>query len=174
MSHTVALFELCLRRLPVWPYGQIDLSIFGHLQRWKFAQKHLKCPKWVHNFAKYQMNLKMLPKISKFLLGKVTTFRQIWSHWQLLSRSHLLHSVKSLSVSLSPSKTSSSCYITDRNFASSSSCVSVKKFDKHGIRPWAGALVYLVVLGDDSCSKGRGFESSGTVYWMDIFHIDLL
>ena len=31
----------------------------------------------------------------------------------------------------------------------------------------------LVVMGDDSCSKGVGFKS-GAVYVMDIFHIDLL
>ena len=27
-----------------------------------------------------------------------------------------------------------------------------------------------MVMGGNSCSEGRGFESS-TVYWMDIFHI---
>ena len=36
-----------------------------------------------------------------------------------------------------------------------------------------GGSAGLVVMGGDSWSKGRGFESS-TVYWMDIFHIYLL
>ena len=27
----------------------------------------------------------------------------------------------------------------------------------------------LVVMGGDSCSKGRGFESQHCRYWMDIF-----
>ena len=31
----------------------------------------------------------------------------------------------------------------------------------------------LEVMGDYSCSRGCGFESRA-VYWMDIFHIDLL
>ena len=31
----------------------------------------------------------------------------------------------------------------------------------------------LVVMGGDSCSKGRGFKS-GTIYYMDIFPIYLL
>ena len=30
-----------------------------------------------------------------------------------------------------------------------------------------------MVMGDDSCSRVVG-SNPGTVYWMDIFHIDLL
>ena len=41
----------------VWPDGQIVSSRFGHLQQWKFAQKKQIVSKWVHNFAKYQINL---------------------------------------------------------------------------------------------------------------------
>ena len=31
--------------LLVWPDGQIVFAIFGHLERWKFAEKHTNCPK---------------------------------------------------------------------------------------------------------------------------------
>ena len=31
----------------------------------------------------------------------------------------------------------------------------------------------LVVMGDDSCSRGRGFDP-GAIYWKYIFHINLL
>ena len=30
-----------------------------------------------------------------------------------------------------------------------------------------------MVMGDDSCPRGRGSNPS-TIYWMDIFYIDLL
>ena len=72
----------------MWPDEPIVLSVFGHLQQWKFAQKYTIVPKWVKNFAQNEINLKYIAKDVK-ILAKVVVCRKIWSHWT--QRSSFLH-----------------------------------------------------------------------------------
>ena len=55
------------------------LSIFGHLQQYKFAQQYTSLPKQVQSFAKYQINSQ---KNAQDVLNFATLakFCQIWSH----------------------------------------------------------------------------------------------
>ena len=56
--------------LAVWPDGQIVFPIFGHLQRWNFAQKHTKSPKQgFTTLPNIKFTFTMLSRISKFLLN---------------------------------------------------------------------------------------------------------
>ena len=56
---------------PVWPDGQIVFSIFGHLQRWKFAQKHTKSPKVGSQLCQISNKpFKCWQRFLKFLLNR--------------------------------------------------------------------------------------------------------
>ena len=56
-------------KIAVWPDDQIVLSIFGHLQKWKYDQKHTNCAKvGSKTLPKTKLTLKILPKIFTYLL----------------------------------------------------------------------------------------------------------
>ena len=70
ITNTIAIFmnekwQWLVAMETVWPDGQIDYSIFGHLQQWKFNQKAFKLSQ--SGFTTLP-NTKYLPKISQFLL----------------------------------------------------------------------------------------------------------
>ena len=68
----------------MWPDGLITWSTFGHLLQLKFAQLPL-LTKVGSNFTKFKINPQAIfAKVLKSL-AKVVKFRQIWSHWYLLS-----------------------------------------------------------------------------------------
>ena len=46
-----ARIKITLKLAPEWPDDQIVISIFGHLQQWKFGQKHTNCAKVSKNFV---------------------------------------------------------------------------------------------------------------------------
>ena len=86
------------------------LSIFGHLQQYKFAKVGSKfCQsRLVQRFAKYSINSrKNVQDVLKF--AKVAKFRQIWSHWTLLSLDYRRAETDS-KCSFSNSRTSLSIY----------------------------------------------------------------
>ena len=85
------------RLLPVWPDGW-TLSIFDHLQHWKFVQEHSKIAKVSGKLCQIlNMNFqKYCQKLLKFSQSdKISS--QIWSHWLLL-RDYLYPTFLYLSV----------------------------------------------------------------------------
>ena len=53
----------------LYKHTELFHLIFGHNNVENMPKSTQFGPKWVHNFAKYLINLKILPKISKFLLN---------------------------------------------------------------------------------------------------------
>ena len=64
---------------PVWPGDQIVFLYLSVYRNENLPQCIKIVTKGVQNFAKYQINLNFLPKITNFFV-KVAKFSQLWSH----------------------------------------------------------------------------------------------